>query len=88
MQAKQQKVELSNALGRVITKLRKQSNISARALVYGTNLAKTSLLLAEKGKLDPQLSTFFKIAEIFYKTPDELMKMVIDELPSDWFSND
>jgi len=88
MQDKQKKKELSEALGRVIKTLRKETNISARALSYGINMSKTTLLLAEHGKLDPQLSTFCNLAEAFYKTPNELMTLVINELPEKWFQNE
>ncbi len=88
MQEQTRKKELSEALGRVVSRLRSEANISARSLAYGINMSKTTLLLTERGKLDPQLSTFCKLAEAFYKKPDELMKLVIDELPENWFQND
>lgn len=52
------------------------------------NISKTTVLLAEKGKLDPQLSTFFKLSEAFYKQPDEMLRLVMKELPSKWFQNE
>jgi len=88
MQEVDRKKELSMALGRVITKLRKESNLSARAVAYGVNLSKTTLLLAEQGKLDPQLSTFCRISDAFYKQPNELFSLVMSELPQNWFQND
>ncbi|MCM1338200.1 MAG: helix-turn-helix domain-containing protein [Muribaculaceae bacterium] len=88
MQDKQRKDELKQALGKVIQELRKDTNISARALSYGTNMSKTTLLLAEQGKLDPRLSTFCNLAEAFYKTPDELMGLIINELPEKWFQGE
>ncbi len=88
MQDKVKKQELSEALGRVISRLKKDSNLSARTLAYGINLSKTTILLAEQGKLDPQLSTFFKLSEAFYKKPDEMMRLVVKELPKSWFQND
>lgn len=78
------KHELISALGRVVTKLRKESNRSARSIAYETNMSKTTLLLAESGKLDPQLSTFCKIADAFYIKPDKLLDMVYEELPQNW----
>lgn len=88
MQEQTQKQELSAALGKVITRLRKEANLSARSVAYDMNMSKTTILLAEQGKLDPQLSTFCKLADAFYKTPDELMKLVMAELPEKWFQND
>ena len=88
MQDSTRKQELSAAFGRVVSKLKKEANISARTLAYGVNISKTTILLAEQGKLDPQISTFFKISEAFYLQPDEMMKLVIKELPPKWFQNE
>ncbi len=88
MQDKKRKQELSTALGRVITKLRQEANISARSIAYDMNISKTTVLQAEQGKLDPQISTFCRLAEAFYKTPDELMRLVLAELPQKWFQNE
>ena len=88
MQDKQRKQELSQALGKVIKNLRKDSKVSARALSYSLNMSKTTLLLAEQGKLDPQLSTFCNLAEAFYKTPEEFMTLVVKELPEKWFQGE
>ena len=52
------------------------------------NISKTTVLQAEQGKLDPQISTFCRLAEAFYKTPDELMRLVLAELPPKWFQNE
>ncbi len=76
--------EFSQALGKVILKLREKSKRSARSVSNEIELSKTTLLLAEKGKLDPQLSTFCRIAEAYYVKPDDLLKMVFDELPAGW----
>ena len=88
MQDPTRKKELSLALGRVVHKLREDANLSARAVAYGMNMSKTTLLLTEQGKLDPQLSTFCKLAEAFYKKPDELLRLVINDLPEKWFQNE
>lgn len=81
---KRQKAELSKALGLVITQLQHNLNISARTIAYESNMSKTTILLAAKGKLDPQLSTFCKLAEAFYLSPVDLPEMVYKELPDDW----
>jgi transcriptional regulator with XRE-family HTH domain len=86
---KQKRAELSEALGRVISKLRKAGKHSARSIAYEIELSKSTILLAEQGKLDPQISTFYRLAEAFYIKPDELMKLVQQELPENWnFLND
>ncbi len=53
------------ALGKTISKLKAKSNLSSRAVAYSIDLSKTTILLAEKGILDPQITTFCKIAEAF-----------------------
>ncbi|MBR1424521.1 helix-turn-helix transcriptional regulator [bacterium] len=83
MQAGKKK-EFTNALGKVIKKLHAKSKRSARSLSYEIDISKTTLILAEKGELDPQMTTFCKLAEAFYITPEELLKKVIHELPPNW----
>lgn len=86
MQVSQQdkKKEFIQALGSVIKRLRTQSKRSARSIAYEINLSKTTLLLTEAGKLDPQITTLCKLAEAFYIKPEELLKMVYEELPPNW----
>ena len=78
------KKEFTEALGKVLNKLQKQSKRSVRSIAYETGMSKTTLLLSEKGLLDPQLTTFCKIAEAFYIKPDKLLQMVYNELPENW----
>ena len=84
MQTKDKKQEFIQAFGRAIKKLREESKRSAHSISYEINLSKTTLLLAETGKLDPQITTFCKLSEAFYIPPDKLLKMVYEELPKDW----
>lgn len=84
MQHDEKKREFIQALGRVIKKLREESKQSARSIAYEINMSKTTLLLTEAGKLDPQITTFCKISEAFYIPPEKLLKMVYDELPENW----
>lgn len=88
MQDKKRKDILSQALGSVILRLRKETKLSARSLACGMMMSKTTLLLAEKGKLDPQLSTFFSLADAFYVKPNDLVSMVMEELPENWFQSE
>ena len=78
----------TTALGKAITRLKEKSKLSSRALAYSIDLSKTTILLAEKGKLDPQLSTFCKIAEAFNIEPSDLMLMVKKELPKNFTFGD
>jgi DNA-binding XRE family transcriptional regulator len=76
--------EFNTALGRVVAKLRTELNLSARNVSYSVDISKTTLLLLEKGQLDPQLTTFCKIAEAYNLKPSQLLDMVEKELPKNW----
>lgn len=88
MQDKKKKQELAAALGKVVSRLKREGNLSARTVAYEMNISKTTVLLAEQGKLDPQLSTFVKLSEAFYMQPDEMMRLVLEELPPKWFQSE
>lgn len=78
------KSELTGALGKVLTKLRAKTKRSVRSTALEINLSKTTLLLAEAGKLDPQISTLCKISEAYYIKPEKLFQMIYEELPENW----
>ena len=78
----------TKALGKTISKLKASAGLSSRALAYSMDLSKTTILLAEKGMLDPQMTTFCKIAEAFNIEPSDLMIMVKKELPKNFTFGD
>ena len=78
------KKEFLQAFGRVMSKLRADSKRSARSVAYDINMSKTTLLLSETGKLDPQITTFCRIAEAYYLKPEILLQMIYEELPENW----
>lgn len=78
------KKEFLQAFGRVMSKLRADSKRSARSVAYDINMSKTTLLLSETGKLDPQITTFCRIAEAYYLKPEKLLQMIYEELPENW----
>lgn len=78
------KEEFLQALGKVMSRLHDESKLSARSIAYGINISKTTLLLAKDGKLDMQMSTFCKLAEAFYIKPEDLLKLIYEELPENW----
>lgn len=86
MQAGQNKLkqELAEAFGKVLVKLREKSKRSIRSTALEVGLSKTTLILAEQGKLDPQISTFCKIAEAYYIKPEELFRLIYKNLPDNW----
>jgi len=81
---KEKKKIFNNVMGHVIRKLRQDSNLSARTTAYSIEMSKTTILLAENGALDPQITTFCKIAEAFNIKPSELLIMIEKELPDNW----
>ena len=85
---KNKKQLLCVSLGKVLTKLRQEAGLSARAVSYSIDISKTTLLLAEAGKLDPQISTFYRLAEAYNMKPSQLLSMIEDELPDSWFLSD
>ncbi len=80
----EKKREFTKAFGNVIKDLHQKSKRSARSISYETEISKTTLLLAQKGILDPQITTFCKLAEAYYITPVELLNRIYKELPPNW----
>lgn len=78
----------NKTLGQVIKKLRTDNNLSVRATAYSIDLSKTTILLAENGSLDPQITTFCRLAEAFNLKPSELLNMIENELPANWSFSD
>ncbi|MCX5748878.1 MAG: helix-turn-helix transcriptional regulator [Candidatus Saganbacteria bacterium] len=54
---------LKKAVGRRITSLRKAKNLTIEKLAYENDLAKGNLSELEKGKINPQLTTLYRIAK-------------------------
>lgn len=83
-QYKKKRQELSLALSEVIGDLRKKSKKSANLFANEIEISKTTILKIEKGQLDPQLSTFCRIASALNVSPSELLKLVEKKLPKNW----
>ena len=47
-------------------------------------ISKTTILKIEKGQLDPQLSTFCRIASALDISPSKLLSLVEKKLPKNW----
>ena len=73
---KEKRKIFKQALGKVFIKLREKNKLSARSVAYSVDISKTTVLLAEKGELDPQISTFCKIAEAFFIKPEKLLRLL------------
>lgn len=76
------KLELQNAIGIVIKKLRKNTSITQ--LAYEIDLSKSIWSELEKGNKDIQISTFWRIAEALDIKPSELLIKVEQELGADF----
>lgn len=83
-QYKLKRKELCKALAKVVSELRKKNNKSANLFANEIELSKTTILNIEKEVLDPQLSTFCRIAGAFNISPSELLKLVERKLPENW----
>lgn len=83
-QYKKKRQELSLALSEVIGDLRQKSKKSANLFANEIEISKTTILKIEKGMLDPQLSTFCRIASAFDLAPSKLLRLIEKKLPKDW----
>jgi len=83
-QYKKKRQELASALSEIIGDLRQKSKKSANLFANEIEISKTTILKIEKGMLDPQLSTFCRIASAFGITPSKLLHLIEKKLPKDW----
>lgn len=83
-QYKHKRQELSLALAKAFGELRLESKKSANLFSNEIELSKTTTLKLEKAQLDPQLSTFCRLASALGILPSELLKQVEKDLPENW----
>lgn len=83
-QYKKKRQELSKALSEVVSDFRRNSKKSANLFANEIELSKTTILKIEKGLLDPQLSTFCRIASALNISPTKLLSLVEKKLPKNW----
>lgn len=83
-QYKKKRQELSIALSEVISDLRLKNKKSANLLANEIEISKTTILKIEKALLDPQLSTFCRIASALNISPSKLLNLVEKKLPENW----
>lgn len=60
--------------GKHLKRLREAKGISLNMLAYENDLNKSTLSRIENGKVDPKLTTIYKIAQSLEITIDELIK--------------
>lgn len=83
-QYKKKREELSKALSEAISELRQKDKKSANLFANEIEISKTTILKIDKGQLDPQLSTFFRIASALNISPTKLVALIEKKLPQNW----
>lgn len=83
-QYKKKRQELATALSKAVAELRAKTKKSANLFSNEMEGSKTTILKLEKAELDPQLSTFCRIASALEMKPTELLSLVEKKLPENW----
>ncbi len=72
----------------LITFKRRRSGFPARhqitEIAYEGELSRSVIYYIQQSKKDPQLTTFWRLAEGFGIKPSELLKLLEDKMPPDW----
>ena len=84
MQDKEQ--QLKEAIGKVISKVRKQKKLKFTIFCYENDISKTTLYMIEKGKNKPYVTNLFEIVKALGLTYEEFGKLLDEELPKDYYS--
>jgi len=69
-------------LGLVFNELKANKKISE--IAYESELSRSVIYYIQQSKKDPQLTTFWRLAEGFGIKPSELLKLLEDKMPPDW----
>ena len=72
--------QFRKSLAEVVESLRSPKKKSANLISDEVDMSKTTWLKLEKGNLDPQLTTFCRIAEALEISPVELLDLVYKNL--------
>lgn len=75
---------LSKAFSKTLILLREKTNKSITLISDEINLSKTIWADAEKGDVDMQFSTFWRIVEALDIEPDEFIKVLKTNLPENF----
>ncbi len=82
MQIEEKKQKILNSLAKTVNKLRGRQ--SQFMLASENDISASIISTVERGLKDPQLTTFYKLAEALNTRPHKLMKMIEDNLPDDF----
>lgn len=74
--------EIRENLSLVFEELKKDKKISA--IAYESELHRSVVYYISQAKKDPQLTTFWRLAEGFGIKPSELLKLIEDKMPEGW----
>ena len=79
---------LQEAIGRVITKIRKQKNLKFTIFCYENDISKTTLYMIEKGKNKPYVTSLCEIIEALEISYEEFGALLDKELPPTYWDSD
>lgn len=82
MQDKEQ--QLKEAIGRIISKVRKQKKLKFTIFCYENDISKTTLYMIEKAKNKPYVTNLFEIVKALGLTYEEFGKLLDEELPKEY----
>lgn len=74
--------KILNTLGSVTKGLRGNKKISL--IAYESELPRSVIYYIEQATKDPQLTTIWRLAEGLNLKPSEFIKMIEENMPSDW----
>ena len=79
---------LQKAIGRVVSKVRKQNKLKFTIFCYENDISKTTLYMIEKGKNSPYVNTLYEIIKCLGLTYKEFGELLDKELPKSYWDND
>ena len=82
MQIDEKKKLIMRILGESVIRLRGEK--SQFILASENDISSSIISMIERGLKDPQLTTFFKIAEALNMKPSELLREIENQLPKDF----
>lgn len=74
--------KIRESLSLVLKELKKDKKIST--IAYESELPRSVVYYINQARKDPQLTTFWRLAEGFNIKPSELLKLVEDKMPEGW----
>ena len=79
---------LLKAVGKVISKVRKQKGLKFTIFCYENDISKTTLYMIEKGLNKAYITSLFKIIKALGLTYEEFGRLLDNELPEKYMKNE